>query len=75
MAAHLFDLLIVNGTVSTATDVGRYDIGIKGEKIALLAPTGTIPADSARRVLDAEGAYVTVRHTEFLQLPLDVGNN
>ena len=56
-----FDLVITNGTCVTATDVGRYDIGIKDEKIALLAPSGFLANVNATRVIDAEGGYVTVR--------------
>jgi dihydropyrimidinase len=55
-----FDLIIKNGVVVTAADIGKYDIGVKDGKIALLAPSIN-PADSPKaRVIDAEGGYVTV---------------
>ena len=56
-----YDLIIANGLVVTAAEMGRYDIAIKDEKIALLAPTGSLAKASAKRVIDAEGGYVTVR--------------
>ena len=56
-----FDLLILNGLVVTASDVGHYDIAIKDEKIALLAPRGSLAETQAKKVIDAEGGYVMVR--------------
>ncbi|CAF9928533.1 hypothetical protein IMSHALPRED_007677 [Imshaugia aleurites] len=53
-----YDLLVVNGLVVTASDIGHYDIAIKGEKIALLAPKGSLTEIAAKRVIDAEGGYV-----------------
>ncbi|PYH98576.1 putative allantoinase [Aspergillus ellipticus CBS 707.79] len=53
-----FDCVILDGTVVTAADVGRYDIGIKDGKIALLAPARSLATARASRVIDAEGAYV-----------------
>lgn len=55
-----FDYVVLNGTVVTATDIGRYDIGIKDGKIHLLAPALALANAPASRVIDAEGAYVTV---------------
>lgn len=55
-----YDLLVVNGLVITASDVGHYDIAIKDEKIALLAPRGSLAQIAAKRVIDAEGGYVMV---------------
>lgn len=55
-----YDLLIVNGLVVTSADTGHYDIAIKDEKIALLAPTGGLAGINAKRTLDAEGGYVMV---------------
>lgn len=55
-----FDLIIHNGVCITASDVGAYDIAIKGGKIALLAPSGSLAAVDALQKIDAEGAYVTV---------------
>ena len=56
-----YDLLIINGLVVTATDVGAYDIAIRDSKIAVLAPRGSL-LGIARigRVIDAEGGYVMV---------------
>ncbi len=56
-----FDLLILNGLVVTASDIGHYDIAIKDEKIALLAPKGLLAETQAKKVIDAEGGYVMVR--------------
>ena len=55
-----FDLIIKNGVVATAADVGKYDIGVKDGKISILAPS-IDPKDSPKaKVIDAEGAFVTV---------------
>lgn len=56
-----FDLLILNGLVVTASDIGHYDIAIKDEKIALLAARGSLAETEAKKVIDAEGGYVMVR--------------
>ncbi|KAJ5106937.1 hypothetical protein N7456_003612 [Penicillium angulare] len=56
---HTFDCVILDGNVVTAADVGRYDIAIKDGKIALLAPANSLRGSSAKRIIDAEGAYVT----------------
>ncbi|EHA18159.1 hypothetical protein ASPNIDRAFT_176386, partial [Aspergillus niger ATCC 1015] len=53
-----FDCVVLDGTVVTAADVGRYDIGIKDGKIAILAPARSLAIARASRVIDAEGAYV-----------------
>ena len=55
-----FDLLIINGLVVTASDTANYDIAINDGKIALLAPPGVLAKNSAKKVIDAEGAYVMV---------------
>lgn len=55
-----YDLIVINGLVVTASDVGHYDIAIKDEKIALLAPMGSLTEVAAKRVVDAEGGYVMV---------------
>lgn len=49
------DVKIVNGTVVTATDTYRADVGIRGGKIALLAKKIKEPA---AETLDARGLYV-----------------
>ncbi len=49
-----FDLVIRNGTVATAVETMRCDIGIVGEKVVAMAerlPPGT-------RDIDATGRYV-----------------
>src|SRR5258708_5720334 len=48
------DLTIRNGSVATATETMRCDIGISGEKIVAIAEH--LPA--GQRDLDAEGRYV-----------------
>ncbi|GAD99295.1 allantoinase, putative [Paecilomyces variotii No. 5] len=53
-----YDLLVINGIVATAADVGSYDIAIKDGKIALLAPTGSLAGLAAQKTIDAQGGYV-----------------
>lgn len=55
-----YDLLVINGLVVTASDVAPYDIAIKDERIALLAPKGSLAEIAAKRVIDAEGGYIMV---------------
>jgi dihydropyrimidinase len=55
-----FDLLVLNGTVVTAADIGNYDIAVKDGKIALLAPQGALAGVSADKIIDAEGGLVMV---------------
>jgi dihydropyrimidinase len=55
-----YDILVVNGLVVTASDTAYYDIAIKDEKIALLAPQGSLSKENAAKVIDAEGGYVMV---------------
>lgn len=59
-----FDCIVLNGTVVTAADIGPYDIGIRDGTIQVLAAAGTLKDARAGRVLDAAGAYVTVRQTD-----------
>ncbi|KAI5478105.1 aminohydrolase [Pseudohyphozyma bogoriensis] len=54
-----FDLVIINGIVVTAGDVGSYSIGVKDGKIAALSPEFTKEEIGDAEVIDAEGAYVT----------------
>src|SRR5947199_852945 len=49
-----FDLLIRGGTVATATDSFKADIGIRGAKIAAIAEG----LDKAKREIDARGRLV-----------------
>ena len=49
-----YDLVIRGGTVATASDVGRSDVGVKGGRIVALAET--LPACS--REIDASGLLV-----------------
>jgi dihydropyrimidinase len=46
-----FDTIIKNGTIVTATDTTRADIGIAGDKISAIADQ--LPAENAARVIDA----------------------
>ena len=55
-----FDTLVINGIVVTASDTASYDIAIKDGKIALLALPSLLDVSKAKRVIDAEGGYVTV---------------
>ena len=56
-----FDLIIKNGIIVTAADVGKYNIGVKDGKIAILAPSIKSEDSPNARVIDAEGAFVTVQ--------------
>ena len=51
------DLLIRGGQVVTPQGAGAWDVGVAGERIAAVAPAGTLPAEGAR-VLDAAGLIV-----------------
>ena len=50
------DLIVRGGQVVTATDVLDVAVGIKGDKIAALAPADMLP--DAERVIDARGKIV-----------------
>src|ERR1051326_8056596 len=51
-----FDALIVNGTVVTASDTTKADVGIDGGKIVAIGDK--LPRDRARKTIDAKGKYV-----------------
>ncbi|KAL4867812.1 hypothetical protein BDV12DRAFT_186369 [Aspergillus spectabilis] len=53
-----FDCVILNGTVVTAADIGRYDIGINDGKISVLAPALSLADAPATKVIDAQGGYI-----------------
>lgn len=53
----MLDLIIRNGTIVTAENTFRADLGVKDEKIALIAAPGTITQE-AKRTVDAAGKYV-----------------
>ena len=55
----MYDLVITNGICVTASDVAPLDIAIHGEKIALLAPSGSLEKQGTR-VIDAEGGFIMV---------------
>ncbi len=55
-----YDLIITNGVCATASDVAPLDVAIKGERIVLLAPSGSLASAKAARIIDAEGGYVMV---------------
>jgi dihydropyrimidinase len=46
-----FDTIIKNGTIITATDTTRADLGINGEKISAIA--AQLPQENATQVIDA----------------------
>lgn len=62
----IFDLVVTNGVCVTAADVAPLDIGIKGGKIVLLAPSGSLSNAKASRLIDAEGGYVMVSRLMLL---------
>ena len=51
-----FDTLIQGGTIVTAADTYKSDIGIKDGRIAAIA--ASLPPESARQALSAAGCYV-----------------
>ncbi len=51
-----FDVIIANGTVVTATDTYRAEVGIREGKIVAIADA--LPRDNAARVIDAADKYV-----------------
>ena len=54
----MLDLVIRGGQVITPQGVGKWDIGVEGERIAVLAAPGALPTESAR-VIDANGLIVS----------------
>jgi dihydropyrimidinase len=54
----VLDLIIRGGQVITPQGVGRWDVGIEGEHIAVVAAPGTLPAEAAR-VIDATALIVS----------------
>jgi len=54
----VLDLVIRGGQVITPQGVGRWDVGIEGEQIAVVAAAGTAPTDAAR-VIDATALIVS----------------
>ncbi len=51
-----FDLLLVGGLVVTGEGIRRADVGVRGEKIAAVAPD--LPRRGAREVVDVSGRYL-----------------
>ncbi|KAL1297266.1 hypothetical protein AAFC00_004825 [Neodothiora populina] len=54
-----YDLIIINGVVATPESSQALDIGIKDSKIKTLAAPGQLKDSTAKRTIDAQGAYVT----------------
>ena len=51
----MYDKIVKNGIVCTASEQAKLDIAIKDGKIAVLA--GDIPPEQAKEVIDAEGGH------------------
>ena len=51
-----FDVLIKDGMVVTGAGMARADLGIRGEKVAEIAPE--LDAQRGQRIIDATGKYV-----------------
>src|SRR5271165_7177283 len=51
-------ILIMNGTVVSATGAVGADVLVEGEKIAAVAAPGALPGTAADEVIDAAGKYV-----------------
>ena len=54
----MFDLIVRGGDVVTPEGVVRCDVAVAGETIAAIATPGTLPADSAKHLIDATGHLV-----------------
>lgn len=52
----MLDLAIINGMVVSESQSIRADVGLEGDRIAMVAQPGALPA--ARRTLDADGMLV-----------------
>ncbi|MGI9103290.1 MAG: dihydropyrimidinase [Terriglobales bacterium] len=51
-----FDTIIANGTIATASDTYKADIGITDGKIAAIA--ASLPKQQGKKTIDAKGKYV-----------------
>src|SRR5262249_33049908 len=51
----MFDLIIRGGDVVTPEGVVRCDVAVAGETIAAIGTPGTLSADSAKHLIDANG--------------------
>ena len=54
----MLDTIIRGGDVVTPQGAMQCDVAIAGETIAAVAAPGTLPAQSAGRVIDANGCIV-----------------
>ena len=54
----MLDLVIRGGTVVTPHGAGAYDVGIAGERIAVVAAAGALDGRDAGRTIDATGRIV-----------------
>ena len=54
----MLDIIIRGGDVVTPQGVTQCDVAIAGETIAAIAAPDTLPAQSAGRVIDANGRIV-----------------
>ncbi|HVC65361.1 MAG TPA: dihydropyrimidinase, partial [Candidatus Dormibacteraeota bacterium] len=54
----MLDLVVRNGQVITPQGVGLWDVGVQGERIAVVGAPGTLPTEGAR-VIDAAGQIVS----------------
>ena len=64
----MLDLVIRNGQVITPQGVGLWDVGIKGERIAVIGAPGTLPTEGAR-VIDAAGQIVVAGRRRAARAP------
>jgi dihydropyrimidinase len=53
----MLDTVIKGGTVMTPAGVGKWDVGIMGEKVVVVAAPGSVPME-AKRIVNAEGRIV-----------------
>ena len=55
-----YDLLVLNGLVVTDHETGEFDIAVKDGKVAKVVPRGSMKANSASKIIDAQGGMVMV---------------
>ncbi|KAG4435896.1 hypothetical protein IFR05_008627 [Cadophora sp. M221] len=53
-----YDLLVLNGLVVTADEIGLFDIAVKDGRIEKVVSRGTLESVTAKKTIDAEGGMV-----------------
>jgi dihydropyrimidinase len=55
-----YDLLVVNGLFVTDKETGQFDVAVKDGKVAKVVPRGSLAAESASKIIDAQGGMIMV---------------